>query len=592
MIVKMKKITFIGLSGEKDRFINRLQEVGATHVTLPREVVEPTEVARELQKVTEVRKFLSRFGTAQGEEVRDLSPDYAAICSEREELGQRETRLLAEINGLKKERALLEPWGDFEPQDIALLRSKGLDVRFYRMPRRVFESTQLDHMYCHMIHQSEGEVAFVAISPGHIDLGVAEERLPARSLSQIDREIDQKNIELEHIRVEYEDLARKVHALLDAEKKLKDDYEFRKVLLNAGSVLDERLFVLTCWSPLPEDALAKSIGEGFTFYHFGEEPEEGDRVPVLLANKSTFDSGEDLVKVYSHPNYTDFDPSGLVLYFFALFYGMIIGEAGYGFVLLALTALLHWKVKSVSPLWIRFRRLSYMLSCSVIFFGVISASYFGMPLGPDNPLNKLMLLNLGTKEGQNQVMLISVIIGMAHISVALAIKFYRRRELPALGWIIVMWSAYALLTSKMMRGVENPVATYIMIGGFLLVVFFTSSSRNPLIRILLGLNGALGVVQLFADVLSYMRLFALGLATMYMCQTFNMLAGMPYHGLPYIGIVPAVLILIFGHTINILLGIMGGVVHGLRLNFLEWYRWCFEGDGLPFRPFRKIVGQA
>jgi V/A-type H+/Na+-transporting ATPase subunit I len=591
MIVKMRKITFIGLNGEKDRFINRLQEVGATHVTLPMEAVEPTEVARELQKVTEIRKFLSRYGSARCE-VPDPSADYAEICSEREELGQKETRLLGEISSLKKERAVLEPWGDFDPQDIALLCSKGMDVRFYRMPRRVFEGIQLDSIYCHMIRQSEGEVAFLAISSKPIDLGVADEKLPAKSLSQIDQEIAKKNNELEHIKVEYEDLSKKVHALLDAEAKLKDDYDLRRVLLNTGSALDERLFVLTCWSPVPEDALVKSIGEGFTLYHFSEAPKDGEKVPVLLSNKSTFNSGEDLVKIYSHPNYGDFDPSGWVLYFFALFYGMIIGDAGYGFILLGLTALLHWKIKSVSPLWIRFRRLSYMLSCSVILFGIISASYFGISLEPGNPLNKVLLLNLATKEGQNQVMLISVIIGMVHISVALAIKFYRLRELPALGWIIVMWSAYALLTSKMMRGVQNPIAAYIMIGGFLLVVFFTSSSRNPIIRLLLGLNGALGVVQLFADVLSYMRLFALGLATMYMCQTFNMLAGMPYKGLPYIGFLPALVILVFGHAINILLAIMGGVVHGLRLNFLEWYRWCFEGDGLPFKPFRKLVSQA
>jgi V/A-type H+-transporting ATPase subunit I len=134
MIVKMRKITFIGLNGEKDRFINRLQEVGATHVTLPMEAVEPTEVARELQKVTEIRKFLSRFGQARGE-VSDPSADYAEICSEREELGQEETRLLGEISALKKERAVLEPWGDFDPRDIALLRSKGMDVRFYARAR-------------------------------------------------------------------------------------------------------------------------------------------------------------------------------------------------------------------------------------------------------------------------------------------------------------------------------------------------------------------------------------------------------------------------------------------------------------------------
>jgi V/A-type H+-transporting ATPase subunit I len=416
--------------------------------------------------------------------------------------------------------------------------------------------------------------------------------LPAKSPSRIEREIVAKNQELSQIKEEYEGLAVKTQALIDAEARLKDDYEYRRVLLNTDSALDKRLFVLKCWTPIPENELVKKIGEGFTFGFFSEEPEKGDRVPVLLSNKPAFDSGEDLVGVYSQPNYSDFDPSGIVLYCFSVFYGMIIGDAGYGFISLALTVLLHWKVKSESPLWIRFRRLCYVLSSSVIFFGVISASYFGISLSAENPLNELLLFNLNTKEGQNQVMLISVIMGMAHISIALAIKFYRTRDLPTLGWIIVIWSGYALLSSRMVEGVDNPVAMYIAIAGMGLVVLFTSNSRNPIIRILLGLNGALGVVQLLADCLSYMRLFALGLATMYMCQTFNMLAEMAYKGLPYVGFVPAVLILVSGHAINLLLGVMGGVVHGLRLNFLEWYRWCFEGDGLPFKPFRKIAKQV
>jgi V/A-type H+-transporting ATPase subunit I len=590
MIVKVKKITFIGLSHEKARFIERLQEVGVTHITLPADAVEPTELARELQKVTEVRKFLSRLAAKPVSAVP--SEDYAAICSRREELGQRESRLLNEISILKKEREILEPWGDFDPQDISLFRSRGLDVRFYRLPKKVFDTLNFDHILVHVTRQTEGEVAFIAIASSPIELGVAEEKLPAKSLSQISRDIEAKSHALDQINLEYQALAEKTQALMAAEARLKDDYEYRRVLLNAGAALDNTLFVLTCWSPIPEDELAKRMGEGFTFTYFIEEPSPVERVPVLLSNRAVFDSGEDLVEVYSHPNHNDFDPSGIVLYSFAIFYGMIIGDAGYGLVLLALTAVLHWKVKSTSPLWIRFRRLSYMLSVSVVLFGVISASYFGISLGADNPLNRLLLLNLNTKEGQNQVMLISVIMGMIHISIALAIKFYRTRDLPTLGWIIVIWSGYALLSSKMGKGVDNPVAMYIAIVGLALVVLFTSKSRNPIFRILIGLNGSLGAIQLLADCLSYMRLFALGLATMYMCQTFNMLAEMPYKGLPYIGFIPALLILIFGHAINLLLGIMGGVVHGLRLNFLEWYRWCFEGDGLAFKPFRKTIKQA
>jgi V/A-type H+-transporting ATPase subunit I len=590
MIVKVKKITFVGLNEEKERFLDRLQEMGLTHISLPMEAVDPTEIGRELQKVTEIRKFLSRL--SKSAQAPDLSADYSAICSRREELGQRETRLLSEISVLKKEREILEPWGDFEPQDIGLFRSKGLEVRFYRLARKVFDTLSLEQVLCHVTRQTEGEVAFVAMASSRLDLGVAEEKLPAKSLSQIDRDIQTKHQELDRIKEEYKKLAEKVQALMAAEAKLKDDYEYRRVLLNTGVALDNRLFVLTCWSPVPEDELVKKIGEGFTLGHFSEDPEQGERVPVLLSNKPTFDSGEDLVQIYSQPNYNDFDPSGIVLYCFAVFYGMIIGDAGYGLVSLALTAFLHWKVKSRSPLWVRFRRLCYLLSFSVLFFGIISASYFGIFLRPENPLNKLLLLDLNTKEGQNQVMLISIIMGMIHISIALALKFYRTRDLTSLGWIIVIWSGYALLSSKMGKGVDNPVAMYIAIGGLALVVLFTSKSRNPILRVLMGLNGALGVVQLLADCLSYMRLFALGLATMYMCQTFNMLAEMPYNGLPYIGFIPAILILVFGHAINLLLGVMGGVVHGLRLNFLEWYRWCFEGDGLPFRPFRKIVKQV
>lgn len=586
MIVKMKKITFIGLEAEKEAFVARLQEEGVTHVTLPAEAVEPSEVARELQKVTEIRKFLARLGKGAGR-VTGEAGGYGEVCAKREAMGQRETRLIGEVSILKKERALLEPWGDFEPGDIALLQAQGLDVRFYRVSRKLFEEMNLENVYCHVCNETQTAVTFVAVSMEPLDLGAAEEKLPARSLSSIDREIAEKTEELAGIKEAYQALAKEIETLLAAEVTLKDDYEYRKVLLNTTPELEDRLFVLTCWSPVPLEALVDSIGKGFTLGHFGEDPSPDDRVPVLLANKATFDSGEDLVKVYSQPNYSDFDPSGIVLYCFAVFYGMIIGDAGYGLVLLGLTVLLHMKVKSTSDLWIRMRRLSYLLSFSVLFFGFISASYFGISLEPDNVLNKMLLLNFGTKEGQNQVMLVSVIMGMVHISIALAIKFYRMRDLPSLGWIIVMWSAYALLISKMMKGEENPIATYILIAGFVLVVLFTSDAKNPIIRILLGLNGALGVVQLFADVLSYMRLFALGLATMYMCQTFNMLAEMPYKGLPYIGFLPAVLILISGHAINILLGIMGGVVHGLRLNFLEWYRWCFEGDGLAFKAFRK-----
>ena len=590
MIVKMKKYTFVGPGSQKDRFIRKLQDLGVTHITLPAEAIEPTQISKEIQRVAEIRKFLAKL--SKKTEVAPSSSDYSEICARKEALSKRETDLTAQIVALSKDRAALEVWGDFEPEDIAFLREKGVQTGFFKMPNRAFEKLAAESVYCHIVKRTEGDVTFVAFYTKPMDFGVNEEKLPGKRLSVIEGEIARCAAELSGITREYEALAEKVRALTDAETALSDEYEYKKVLMNVGTVLDDKVFVLTCWSPLPEKVLIPDIGDEFAFGHFCESPTAEDKVPILLSNKPAFDSGEDLVKIYSQPNYTDFDPSGIVLYCFAIFYGMIIGDAGYGFVFLALTGYLHWKVKSKTDFWIRFRRLSYMLAVSVLFFGVIGASYFGVSLDPGNPLTKVMLINMGTKEGQSAAMLFSIIVGMIHISVALGIKCYRVRDYSSLGWIAVIWSGYALTTSKMIHGVDNPIAAYILIAGLAVVVLFTSNSRNPIIRVLLGLNGALGIVQLFSDILSYLRLFALGLATMYMCQTFNMLAKMPYDAIPYVGIIPAILILIAGHGINILLGIMGGVVHGLRLNFLEWYRWCFEGDGVPFKPFRRITGQV
>lgn len=589
MIVQMKKITFLGLADEKEKFVKRLQEVGITHVDIPKDGPLPADTVKELQKVNEIRKFLSRIAEKEQQQAKDSPQDYAEICARREALGQKETRLQTEISALKKDQIMLGTWGDFNPEDILMLRSKGLYIQFYRVPRRMFGGLALDGIAYQITHETEGEIDLAVLTMQPAELGIPEEKVPLKSLSRIGEEIREKEEEFRKIAAEYKELSAHTAVLTEAEDMLTDTFEYRRVIMNAVSELEGKLFVLTCWSPVPEEELVKMIGDGFTVSHLGDDPEPGDRIPVLLKNSRAADSGEDLVKVYSQPNYTDFDPSGFVLYWFVLFYGMIIGDAGYGLSLLALNIFLHVKVKSISPVWIRFRRLNYMLSLAVIFFGIISVSYFGVSIPPESPLNKCMLLNLGTKEGQNFVMLVAIVMGMIHISLALAIKFYRTRDLPSLGWIFVIWSGYVILSAN--EGVPmNPVAKWVMIGGLGVVILFSSSHRNPIIRILIGLNASLGIVQLFADILSYMRLFALGLATMYMCQTFNMLANMAYQALPpYIGFLPAVLILIVGHGINIVLGIMGGVVHGLRLNFLEWYRWCFEGDGLPFKPFRLVT---
>ena len=585
MIVPMKKITFVGIESEKNRFLQRLQDVGLAHLLLPKEGIEPAELTRELNRVMDIRKFLERKGS-KGKPEEKL--DAKAICAKREEYGHQETELHTDLVALKKQRAQAEPWGDFSVEDVEALRQKKLHVQFFRISRRVFETLDFEGVFCRMVNEKGGEVFFVTFAPEPVQLNLMEEKLPAKSLSEMDREISYKQAKLDEIEKEYAQLAEHLDVLEKAEAEITDVLEFQRATLNAREELDERLFIVQCWSPVEEGELTEKIGGSFTLYHYSEEPGEQERMPVKLENPSAFDSGEDLVKIYSYPNHHDFDPSPFVLYCFAVFFGMIVGDLGYGLILLGLTVYLRKKVKSQSPLAIRMFRLMYLLSGSVLVWGLLGGGFFGIEFEPDHPLRRISVMDYGSQEGQKEIMIISIIIGMIHICLSLAIKTYKDRDYSGIGWIIAIWSAFFLLNSKMAHGVDNPPATYGLIAGMAGVFLFASKSRKPLVRIAEGFQGLLGVVQIFSDVLSYLRLFALGVATVYIAQTFNILAGSVSGGLPVIGWFFAAIILFIGHTLNIGLAIMGGVIHGLRLNFLEWYRWCFEGDGLEYKPFQRI----
>lgn len=588
MIVPMRKITFLGLMAQKELFLQRLQEAGVVHLILPTEPAEPSEVLKELSRVREARRFLVRL--AQPEPDR-AAPSAREIVGRREELSNRENRAQTRLAVLRKEREQLAAWGDFNPADVELLREDGLWVAFFRCGHRAF--AELDFADA-MVVQAEdlpGEVAFAVFAPQPLDLGLAEEKLPSRGLAAVEKELAALEAELAEVHRGYHELAAECAPLADAERDLGDSAEFHRASLNSGDELEGRVFVVSCWSPIGEQELLDRLGGDLVLAHHAEEPAPQDRVPVLLSNKQALAPGEDLVQVYSHPNYKDFDPSGWVLYCFAVFFGMILGDAGYGACLLVMTLFVHKRFAGPGPVWRRALMLMYLLSGSVVFFGVISASYFGIALGPGNPLTKLMLLNFGSKAGQNTIMLVSIIIGMSHISLSLAIRFKRDRDWPSLGWILVIWAGYFLAKAQMSGEAAPAAALWVMLAGLALVLVFTSDSKNFAIRLLGGLNGLLGIVQVFSDVLSYLRLFALGIATVYMAQTFNMLAADISKGLPWVGWLAAALVLIAGHAVNLGLGVMGGVIHGLRLNFLEWYRWSFEGDGLPYKAFRLGGGK-
>ncbi len=235
-----------------------------------------------------------------------------------------------------------------------------------------------------------------------------------------------------------------------------------------------------------------------------------------------------------------------------------------------------------------------------MIYGVLVGSYFGVE-PPAGSLLDWLRVRIGGKpmlENQNAMMVIAVAIGIAHLSLANVINAFCDRKhlrwLGHLGWAMLMIGGFLLLSGKF---IELPALTTIGLGlaslGGICILFF--SSNRPLLTLdwkQYGMRMVDGVMQVtnlskaFGDVLSYLRLFALGLASAKLAITFNGLAGGAYDK-GGIGILLAIVILLVGHGINFLLGLMGGVVHGLRLNCIEFFNWGLNQEGYAFQPFNK-----
>lgn len=402
--------------------------------------------------------------------------------------------------------------------------------------------------------------------------------------------------------------------------------------------LDEKLFSIEAWLPINKMADFEKFVSQFAIDWSLISLEEKDVEPTCIDNKNLGKIGEDLIKIYDIPSTQDKDPSLWVFWFFSLFFAMIVGDGGYGLVYLFLGFFLRFKFKNPRPNMKRFINLVFILSSSCILWGLFTTSFFGINFKPDNPIQKVsiikylcvkkadfhlvqkddvykewlskypdiskakdgndFLLKTMKKENKsvsfealdafykNVLMEFSLIFGTVHI----LLSFLRnlRRNFAGIGWSFFMIGGYlyfpSILKATSMINFLNilPKQTayfygfHILFMGIILAIILAFIQKR-----IGGIGEVTNVVGVFGDVLSYLRLYALAIAGMILSQTFNQMA-------MSVNILIGILIVIIGHLMNMVLGIMGGIIHGLRLNFLEWYNHCFEGGGKIFNPLKII----
>ncbi|WP_246362126.1 hypothetical protein [Vreelandella glaciei] len=307
--------------------------------------------------------------------------------------------------------------------------------------------------------------------------------------------------------------------------------------------------------------------------------------PTLLDNDERTAGGAEIVHFYQMPGYRSWDPSRVIFFSFAAFFAMILADAGYALLLLGALLFFSPRLKR-SRTGLRVRTLGFALVGFAFAYGVLAGSYFGWSPPPESWLSHSRLLDVNDF---GQMMQLAIGIGLAHLIVANATVAWHHRGraamLAPLGWIVALLAGVMLFYGMTGGAVAMTLG---LIGVF--VFTDTRPIREPLDllkRVGGGLYALTDVTRAFGDVLSYLRLFALGLASASLAVTFNQLAADAAAAFPGLGILLNALILIVGHALNFVLAVVSGVVHGLRLNLIEFYHWGISDEGYPFTAFAK-----
>lgn len=590
-IVPLVKVNLVGVLADKDKVLEAAQEFGALHL------IPLTSAQKELEAVpagqgreaAEALRWLvdspaqRRPVTHPGE--FDLETVVAQTLANRKALKDCEDR----VARLDRRIRDVEPWGEFSFADLADIGDYRL--WFYVMPNGKLKKIDLAGKILQIVHRDRFRSYVVLLSPEEPPAGampVPRTHVGAESLSVLKHQFENAAIKLEELELERQALTKWRFVLAQNLAQAKDRSARHRVSLETADL--DRVFVLQAWARRDQTDEIASLAQKLGAALMVEEVSAEDRPPTLLENGPALEAGEDLVEFYKTPGYRDWDPSPIVYVSFVVFFGMIMTDAGYGLLLLLLLVLFRGRF-SGSRLGRRLFRLSVWLTVSTTVFGIATGSYFGLTPPAGSIPDHLKVLHL---KDVDTMMKITLSIGVAHIVLANLMRMLHEHttsgRMQPVGWCLVALGGLATYLGQGTGfAAAGPAA---VIAGLLLVGFFGSdrkvtSLKAGGLRIFDGLAALVRIVNIFSDVLSYMRLFALGLAAASLAETVNALSGQLNHAVHGVGLLIAIAVLVIGHGINIGLGLVAGCVHGLRLNVIEFFNWGLKDEGTPFRPFRK-----
>ena len=588
-IVALQSVIVVGLLEEKGEVIESLQDLGCLHLRSLR----PEEAMRiqgdNLSAETrQAWRFLKDCPIQRQRIDNSARYEPSYMQGRALEIQSRIDELADQQDFLRRRIEDVQAWGEFH--FAPLKEMEGFRFWFYVVPLfQLPEVEALDLTY--EVVRRDNRFAYVVVIARTEPEGMPVERVlfGSRSLSELRHQLEAVELELDDLQMEREGLTRGLSIYERNMHRLEDitaRSQAEKLTHDSGP-----LFALQAWVPTERAEEVKSLAERRELALVVRDPEPDEEPPTLLENPERWQIGESLVGFYMTPGYRLWDPSLVVLFSFTLFFAMIISDAGYG-LLMALGLMVFGKKLKATPGGRRVRVLFQLLSGATIVWGVLVGSYFGLSPQPDSLPGALKKIDMNDMDS---MMTLSILIGAFHVILANSMDAWRQRQSAAaiapVGWIVailgglLLWRGSGAETGEVM---ETLGAAFLGIGLVAVFVFSGAGSGKGVGgRIATGLMSLTKITNAFGDILSYLRLFALGLASASLAVAFNGLARDAHDSIPGFGFLLAIIVIVVGHTLNFVLAIVSGFVHGLRLNLIEFFNWSVPEEGTPFRVFRK-----
>lgn len=604
MIAKMSKYDLILYAAQSGDFIEKLRGLGLVDITttgwepsdedrqLLLSIEQHAKAVEALERFRQSDRFAADAGPfASGEEAFE---GYRAAT-------QRAAALGAEIARLQKTAAELRPWGDFSAETLRRLSERGVVLRYFFTPRATYERGigEWSARYTTaLIHEGETNVYFVVIvRPGEeVLLDAQEVKLPEMDYRQAEAEIERARRELAELDREFSRAALSLDAIREHAGELKRSLEAIRVEHTARREADGTLVLLEGWA---EEATSGKVDALLAEYpnviYLKSAPTPEDDTPVKLRNRPFAHLFEVIGAMYAMPKYGTIDLTRFFAPFYMIFFGFCLAEGGYGLIILlgGLYAMLQGR-KRGNRLVEEIGQLTMLCGGSGMLFGLASGSFFGLQMSEWSWLGDIrhhlltpeILFPLSIGLGAVQVLFAMII--NAYVT---ARSFGFRYALAHIGWILVLVSSAAAgLLPASVGFTFHSVAYLALLGvGLVLMLFFNSPGKNPLVNLGLGLwNTYNNVSGLVGDLLSYIRLFAIGLSGGILAMVFNQLAVGMSPDIPVVKQLVMLLILLLGHGINLFMCVLSSFVHPLRLTFVEFYKNAgFEASTRIFEPLKN-----